>query len=272
MRRKRWKLLPVLGLLVTMAMSAVTTNAETSHGNSDWSVVFSKDKKMVSNFKTSDINDAIYGIQPGDNVIITLALKNENDEATDWYMTNEVLYSLEDRSANAGTSGGVYTYKLTYTGPDGEVTSLYDSDTVGGEDANGSKAGEGLRQATNALSDYFFLDTLKKGQSGKVTLEVALDGDTQGNDYQNTLADLQMNFAVELNPNVVREREETENRTNEVTNPDRRVSAQGTSIVRTGDESNLTPFIMASSISGVLFLALSMYGFIGKKEEKKEGQ
>ena len=80
-----------------------------------------------------------------------------------------------------------------------------------------------------------------------------------------------MNFAVELNPNVVREREETENRTNEVTNPDRRVSAQGTSIVRTGDESNLTPFIMASSISGVLFLA-SMYGFIGKKEEKKEGQ
>ena len=80
-----------------------------------------------------------------------------------------------------------------------------------------------------------------------------------------------MNFAVELNPNVVREREETENRTNEVTTPGR-VSAQGTSIVRTGDESNLTPFIMASSISGVLFLALSMYGFIGKKEEKKEGQ
>ncbi len=180
MRRKRWKLLTALGLLVTMAMSAITANAETSYGGSDWSVVFSKDKKMVSNFKTSDINDAIYGIQPGDNVIITLALKNENDEATDWYMTNEVLYSLEDRSANAGTSGGVYTYKLTYTGPDGEVTSLYDSDTVGGEDPSGNKAGEGLRQATNALSDYFFLDTLKKGQSGKVTLEVALDGDTQG--------------------------------------------------------------------------------------------
>ena len=80
MRRKRWKLLPVLGLLVTMAMSAVTANAETSHGNSDWSVVFSKDKKMVSNFKTSDINDAIYGIQPGDNVIITLALRTTRQQ------------------------------------------------------------------------------------------------------------------------------------------------------------------------------------------------
>ena len=254
MRRKRWKLLPVLGLLVTMAMSAVTANAETSHGNSDWSVVFSKDKKMVSNFKTSDINDAIYGIQPGDNVIITLALKNENDEATDWYMTNEVLYSLEDRSANAGTSGGVYTYKLTYTGPDGEVTSLYDSDTVGGEDANGSKAGEGLRQATNALSDYFFLDTLKKGQSGKVTLEVALDGDTQGNDYQNTLADLQMNFAVEMN-------------TSGTDTPNPNPGRQG-EVVKTGDEMNLTPFIIAACVTGTLFLLRAAYGQLEREKEK----
>lgn len=254
MRRKRWKLLPVLGLLVTMAMSAVTANAETSHGNSDWSVVFSKDKKMVSNFKTSDINDAIYGIQPGDNVIITLALKNENDEATDWYMTNEVLYSLEDRSANAGTSGGVYTYKLTYTGPDGEVTSLYDSDTVGGEDANGSKAGEGLRQATNALSDYFFLDTLKKGQSGKVVLEIALDGDTQGNDYQDTLADLQMNFAVELNTGGT-----------DTPNPGRRGD-----IVKTGDEMTLTPFIIVACVTGTLLLLFVFYAQREREKERKK--
>ena len=33
---------------------------------------------------------------------------------------------------------------------------------------------------------------------GIITLEVALDGETQGNSYQDTLADLQMNFAVEL--------------------------------------------------------------------------
>ncbi len=255
MRRKRWKLLTALGLLVTMAMSAITANAETSYGGSDWSVVFSKDKKMVSNFKTSDINDAIYGIQPGDNVIITLALKNENDEATDWYMTNEVLYSLEDRSANAGTSGGVYTYKLTYTGPDGEVTSLYDSDTVGGE-GSGNKAGEGLRQATNALSDYFFLDTLKKGQSGKVTLEVALDGDTQGNDYQNTLADLQMNFAVEMN---------TSGGDNPTPNPN--PGRQG-EIVKTGDEMNLTPFIIAACVTGTLFLLLAAYGQLEREKEK----
>ena len=80
MRRKIWTFLLVIGLLASLN---VTAYAETSYGKSDWSVTFTKDKKMSSNFKTSDLNDIIYGIQPGDNVIITLALKNENDTVTD---------------------------------------------------------------------------------------------------------------------------------------------------------------------------------------------
>ena len=85
-----------------------------------------------------------------------------------------------------------------------------------------------------------------------------------------------MNFAVELNPNAVREREETSNDSREIVNREqdrtRTSRAQGTSVVRTGDESNLTPFVIASSVSGVLFLLLSMYGLMEKKkEEKKEG-
>ena len=247
MRRKIWKLLLAVSLLASMAMTAY---AETSHGNPDWAVTFTSEKKMVSNFKTADLNDVILGIQPGDNVIITLALKNENNTATDWYMTNEVLYSLEDRSANAGTSGGAYTYKLAYTGPDGEEDILFDSDTVGGEGASG--AGEGLRQATDALSDYFFLDTLKKGQSGKVVLEIALDGDTQGNDYQDTLADLQMNFAVELN-------------TGDTPNPGRRGD-----IVKTGDEMTLTPFIIVACVTGTLLLLFVFYAQREREKERKK--
>lgn len=231
---------------------AMTAYAETSHGNPDWAVTFTSEKKMVSNFKTADLNDVILGIQPGDNVIITLALKNENNTATDWYMTNEVLYSLEDRSANAGTSGGAYTYKLAYTGPDGEEDILFDSDTVGGEGASG--AGEGLRQATDALSDYFFLDTLKKGQSGKVVLEIALDGDTQGNDYQDTLADLQMNFAVELNAGGT-----------DTPNPGRRGD-----IVKTGDEMTLTPFIIVACVTGTLLLLFVFYAQREREKERKK--
>ncbi|EOS80855.1 hypothetical protein C817_01185 [Dorea sp. 5-2] len=249
MRRKIWKLLLAVSLLASMAMTAY---AETSHGNPDWAVTFTSEKKMVSNFKTADLNDVILGIQPGDNVIITLALKNENNTATDWYMTNEVLYSLEDRSANAGTSGGAYTYKLAYTGPDGEEDILFDSDTVGGEGASG--AGEGLRQATDALSDYFFLDTLKKGQSGKVVLEIALDGDTQGNDYQDTLADLQMNFAVELNAGGT-----------DTPNPGRRGD-----IVKTGDEMTLTPFIIVACVTGTLLLLFVFYAQREREKERKK--
>lgn len=263
---------------VLLAFMTMNVCAETSYGGSDWRVIFTDEKKMESSFKTSDINDTIYGIQPGDNAVIELSLKNENKTATDWYMTNKVLYSLEDRSANSGATGGAYTYRLVYTDKDHTETVLFDSDTVGGDQNSGGR--EGLREATAGLEDYFYLDTLDTGDSGKITLEVALEGETQGNDYQNTLADLQMNFAVELNPIDQRERERTSNREQEVVNRegDRRSEddeagrGQGTSVVRTGDESDLTPFIMVSSVSGVLFLLLSMYGLVEKKkEEKKEG-
>lgn len=257
MTRRIWRLLLAACLL---ASAAVTAYAETSYGNSDWSVTFTENQKMESNFKTADLNDSIYGLQPGDNVIITVNLKNENSAATDWYMTNEVLRSLEDYSANAATHGGAYTYKLAYTAANGTETSLFDSDTVGGENESG--AGEGLHQATDALSDYFFLDTLKKGQSGKVTLEVALDGDTQGNDYQNTLADLQMNFAVELN--------DSDPDTPDSPGTPRTPGTPGTpgTPVKTGDDMTLTPFIIVACVAGTLFLILALLGMKDDEEKK----
>lgn len=250
MRKMIWKLFLLIGLLASMN---ITAYAETSHGNSNWSVVFTKDKKMETNFKTADLDEVIYGLQPGDNVIITLKLQNKNKSATDWYMTNKVLYSLEDRSNNSATSGGAYTYKLTYKGPDGKTNTLFDSDTVGGEGA--SKAGEGLKQATNGLSDYFYLDTLKSGKSGEVTLEVALDGDTQGNDYQDTLADLQMNFAVEIND------------AGTGNPPDG--NGRRTRAVQTGDDLTLTPFIITACVTGILLLIFAVYSQNQREKERR---
>lgn len=56
---------------------------------------------------------------------------------------------------------------------------LFSNEALGGEDAQ-KGAGEGLKQATGSLEDYFFLDTLENGQSGKVYLTVSqiLDPDT----------------------------------------------------------------------------------------------
>ena len=186
-----------LGLALAAVLSvsmAATAYGETLRGDPGWGVSFTKDNKMVSNFKTADMDEAIYGMQPGDNVVVTLSLKNENAADTDWYMTNKVLRSLEE--SNDAAAGGAYTYILTYTDKAGGKKTLFSSDTVGGEDI--SKAGEGLHAATDALEDFFYLDTLASSEKGRVSLEVALDGETQGNDYQDTLADLQMNFAVEL--------------------------------------------------------------------------
>ncbi len=255
MRKKVWKILLVVTLLMSMTMTAY---AETSYGDPGWTVTFNKDKKMVNNFDNSDLKKSIHELQPGDNVIITLNLKNENDTATDWYMANAVIKSLEDTTKKENlASGGAYTYRLIYTAPDGTEKSLYDSDTVGGEDETGTVEEEGLRQATNALEDWLFLGTLSKGQVGKITLEVALDGDTQGNDYQNTLAELQMNFAVELN---------TTGTNTQNPNPGSRGD-----IVKTGDEMTLTPFIIVACVTGFLLLLLAMYGQMEREKEKKRG-
>lgn len=206
---------------------------------------------MESNFRTADMDDAVSGLQPGDTITFELDLKNENSTATDWYMTNKVLYSLEDRSANRGTAGGAYTYVLSYKDHNGEETLLFSSDTVGGE--NISAGGEGLHEATGALEDYFYLDTLTTGQVGSISLVVSLDGETQGNDYQDTLADLQMNFAVELN--VTPTEEEQSRRTN---------------IIKTSDESDLGGLFAAMTVSGVLLLGMAVYSLRQGRKEKRE--
>ena len=266
MKKKICGLLLFGALLITQAAGV---SAETLQGSSDWNVSFTDEEKMVSSFKTNDLDETIYGLQPGDNAIIKIDLKNKNKASTDWYMTNEVLYSLEDRSANAATGGGAYTYRLTYTDKAGEERVLFSSDTIGGD--NVSAAGEGLHAATNALEDYLFLDTLAKGDSGYVTLEVALDGETQGNDYQNTLADLQMNFAVEMTTASRTTRTDPEQPLHRDNAPTpQRQPARPTNVVRTGDELNLTPFITAACVSGVLLFVFAIY-CRGESAKQKKG-
>ena len=239
--------------------------ADTIPSQNGWKVTFTPGETMVSNFKTSDLDEAVAGLQPGDDITFHLELSNEHSSVTNWYMTNEVLYSLEDRSTNNNTSGGAYTYELDYVGPSGETIVLFSSDTVGGEYI--SAAGEGLHQATDALKDYFFLDTLEPGQKGRISLKVALDGETQGNDYQDTLADLQMNFAVELSAATTTPPSTTPTPPSTSRPPTTTTNTPPT-IVKTGDETNLIPYLIAMGVSGVLLLCL---GFYSIKKRRSQG-
>ncbi len=234
-------------LLVLLLASVLTVPA---YADGSWWVNFSDAEKMESNFTTNSIADAVSGMEPGDEETFQITLTNQHANATDWYMTNKVLKSLEDYSANSRTNGGAYTYTLTFNGPSGSRT-LFDSNTVGGEGEN--NAGEGLHQAAASMKDYFFLDTLANGQTGTVTLTVGLDGETQTNTYQDTSAQLAMNFAVLLNYDSP-------------DNPDPR------NIIKTGDESNVGLYAGLTAVSGVLVLLLAVYGLVCNRKAKKEGQ
>ena len=187
--RNKYGCLAMAVLLI--AGSAFPVHAEEYTGRDDWKAQFTG-KKLESNFESADLAEAIYALQPGDQITIQLALENQHNKPTDWYMTNEVLSSLEDSQSSA--SGGAYTYELTYVNHKGETSTLYSSENVGGEKS--SAAGEGLHEVTDNMDEFFYLDRLASGENGQIGLKVALDGETQGNGYQNTLAKLQLAFAV----------------------------------------------------------------------------
>ena len=92
--KKKW-----LGLLLLTGLclgTAMTAHAETYRGDDDWQVVFTAGAKMESNFRTRDLDDRLRELQPGDNAIFEVKLKNSHTATTDWYMTNKVISSLED--------------------------------------------------------------------------------------------------------------------------------------------------------------------------------
>ena len=157
--------------------------------DTDFKVTFDG-KALNGNYDAEALRKALEGMQPGDSADLEFTLVNSYKDGVDFYMSNEVLQSFED---DTKASGGAYTYQLIYTDSKGNETEIYSSKAVGGE---GSSI-EGLHGATDALTGYFLLENIPSGKTGKVTLHIELDGETQNNSYQDTLAKLQINFAVE---------------------------------------------------------------------------
>ena len=204
----------ILCLAMTVIMAAgvhTTAFAKDYQGADGWQVNFTGGK-MGSNFKSSDVTDELANIQ-----------------------------TLEDAQSSA--EGGAYEYKLTYVGSDNAEKVLYDSTTVGGEGA--SKAGEGLKQIDNSTQDYFYLGRLASNNTGTVHLTVGVEGETQGNGYQLTLAKLRMNFAVEK---VSAGKTITKNKIVKTTNT-----------VKTGDTARVLLFCVLALISGLILLAYGIY-------------
>lgn len=198
----------------------------------DGYVTFTSKAKMEE--KNFDVYQAFDGLEPGDTRSYHIHLTNSYPKTTRWYMSNSVIKTLEEN----GIEGGSYQYFLTYTSPSGTITTLFpktdETNEMIGNNVDGGRVG--LNEATEDLEKFFLLDTLNTNEKGLVTLTVYLEGETQDNSYQNTVARIKMNFAAEI------------------------VGGTGSNAtaVKTGDENNLTPYYIGMIIAGLLFLYLAL--------------
>lgn len=250
--RRLWNL--TLALLLCGCL-CLTGFAERFTGSPDMTVTLTPEGKIESNL---DGDDDPAALEPGDDITFTVRVDNRSASRAEWYLKNEILHSLEDRSAAA--SGGAYSYRLAFCRDDGTETVLFDSDTVGG--AGESPAGVGLHQADQALKNYFYFATLEPGDGGVVTLCVALEGESQGNAYQDTLADLRLVFAAALLEDAPSE--PTEEPGTEPTEPP-------IVVVNTGDDTPLFPLFLAMAISGLALLGLLLYSVL-RRRKPREGR
>ena len=206
-------------------------------------------KEMVSSFDSNKIAASVSQMEPGDSVTFSVDIKNNSSISTKWYMSNDVLKSLEDTQTVAENGG--YPYILTFVGPDGKEDTIYSSTSVGGEKE--ATAGKGLNEATNSLDKFFYLKTLEPGEGGSVKLLVGLDGESQGNIYQDTLAKLMMNFAVEDNSDPT------------LSNPPTFITT--TSKVKTGDI-----WSIASAVVFVIGIILMILAFVSDRKGAKQNE
>ena len=239
--KKRYNIIPVL--MISLALILCGTFSALAESTSHKGSCSYNGTDIESTFSSSTIAKAVEDLQPGDDVTFTVTYTNESNDDTDWYMENSIVQTLEKTSAKKKVSGtgeaenGGYTYELTHYDKNGNKEVLFSNDEVGGEygvvpDLDSGKEMKGLEPATNALDEWFYIQTLSKNESGKVVLHVAFDGETEVNDYMDTDGELNLRFAVE-----------------KVSKKSKRVY--------TGDHSDLIMWSAICLVSGLLLIVLA---------------
>jgi LPXTG-motif cell wall-anchored protein len=199
----------------------------------------------ITDTTAPDLDKQITGLEPGDSRTITFEYTNDSDATTYWYMENTIVKSLEE----AADQNGGYTYILK---DNGEV--IFSSDAVGGEQ-NSEGISQGLKGVNDALKgdgdQWFFIQELGPGASGKTELYVALDGESQVNSYENKNGQLQVNYAVEK----------------QAPGKDKVINKPGTS-TKTGDSFN--PWFAILALTAALLAAL--LAILSYFRDRKDGE
>ena len=183
----------ILILLTALALSLCMSSSCFAESHSAKGKCAYDGEDINGTFTSEEFAATQHELEPGDDLEYTITYKNDSKDNTEWYMLNTVLETLEENKEQAENGG--YTYILRNIGPDGEVTTLFDNSAVGGEKVVGKL--QGLRQATTATGDYFYIQSLKPGESAKTYLYVGFDGETEVNDYMDTYGAWRVAYAVE---------------------------------------------------------------------------
>ena len=85
MKKKLFGFLLIAVLLLSISIPAFAVD--------DGYVVFNANKKMEE--QNFNINQVFDGLEPGDNAVYNVHIRNLYTKTTHWYMTNEVINSLE---------------------------------------------------------------------------------------------------------------------------------------------------------------------------------
>ena len=213
MKKLSLGILTAFVLLLSLTVTAIAAEA-------DYNYDLGTTEYDGSKLNTSNVDVSLDQLVPGESALFTVTLKNSSDKETDWYMSNEAIWGFEN---NQELSGGAYTYILSYNGDE-----IYNNEVVGGVKPDDPAD---THDSTDALGDdYFFLGTLSKGQTAKVTLYVELDGLSQNDDFMDSLSEIKLKFAVE------------EKETN--------------TIIKTGDTTKALPFFIGAGVAGVAIIVL----------------
>ena len=253
MKKKLTILLPFcLMILMIMATTQVASAAEVSG-----EVSFDGDRVNIS-YSKDEFKSKLTSLLPGEDASLTLSLVNNSKKKTDWYVENKVVKTFEE---GIEASGGAYTYEILYFNSKGKKNVIFSSDRVGGE---GSK---GLSEVTGSTENYFYLSSLKPDEMGIFKINMKIDGETVSNDYQRSMADVDVNFGVEVARADVPGDEDTDDPGDKGT-PEKTKTPHD--LVKTGDDSSMTIYVLLCILAAIALAAVVISWVKGKKGGSNE--
>lgn len=268
--------------LALVSMISFLTFPEIARAESEFWAKYSGGKSIETNFKDQESFDEVFrNMQPGESRELTVSISSTVDSR--WWIENQVIYSSEDIGQSEGahteqnadegrTASGGYEYELYYY-PDANNMSedsrvnLLDKERVGGDNTT---SGVGLHQATVSLEDFTeFEDSLKPGETGLISLKITVDGETQGNAYQDTAFAVRLRFAAETNTTttVTPGASRTTTTTGSTT---RSGSVTATTPAKTSDDSHMLRYAVIAGISALVLLILGIATVRYRKNNLKD--